>query len=177
MLFFNKKLMIEEWREIDNYPNYQISNWGNVKSKRGLLKPSIKNGYYFVLLSKNGKTKNFYIHRLVATYFLNNEHNKKEIDHINTIRTDNRVENLRWVTKSENMKNPLTIEKCSKKMMGKTLKSKPILQFSKQGDFIREWNSAMEIKRELGLNNFCINKCCRGLQYTSGGYKWLYKSA
>jgi exodeoxyribonuclease VII small subunit len=52
--------------------------------------------------------KNYTVHRLVATAFIENPEEKAEIDHINTIRTDNRVENLRWVTRSENFLNPLT---------------------------------------------------------------------
>lgn len=172
--------MNEVWKQVENYSNYEISNLGNIKGKKGLLKPSIKNGYYFVGLSKNNQRKDFYIHRLVAEHFIPNPENKNYIDHINTDRTDNRVENLRWVTRSENMNNPITIEKCRKRELGKIgkqhNKSKPIIQFTKQGEFIREWDCAMDVQRELGLNSGKINACCRGEQSTSGGFRWLYKS-
>lgn len=113
--------MIEEWKTIDDYPNYQVSNMGNVKSlnynhtgKEKILK-QCKNskGYLNVtLVNKDGK-KNYLVHRLVATAFILNSKPKfkKQIDHINTDRTDNRVENLRWVTALENSNNPITLEK------------------------------------------------------------------
>lgn len=101
---------MEEWKQIIDYPDYEISNQGNVKSKRikdtgKILKPCLgKNGYYSVKLWKDtGKT--FNVHKLVAFAFLNNPDNKPCIDHINRIKTDNRVENLRYSTFSENVCN------------------------------------------------------------------------
>ena len=62
-----------------------------------------KKGYMLVSLCKNGKVKQFYAHRLLALHFIPNPENKPEVDHINGIRDDNRLENLRWVTHKENM--------------------------------------------------------------------------
>lgn len=94
---------------------YQISNQGRVFSvkKKIFIKLDENNqqGYQVVKLCKNGKRYKFRVHRLVAEAFIPNPENKPCVDHINTIRNDNRVENLRWVTYKENLDNPLTREK------------------------------------------------------------------
>lgn len=109
---------MEEWRDVKGYEGiYMVSNLGNLKRKHKeeWVKKSFvidkATGYNRVTLYKNGVSKIKYIHRLVAESFIDNPDNKSEVDHINTIRTDNRVENLRWATRKENRNNPLTIEK------------------------------------------------------------------
>ena len=98
---------IETWKKIDGY-NYSVSSFGNVKNNttEKVLKQRVNtNGYYIVDLYKNNKRKTFYIHKLVANSFLENSHNKKCVDHINRIRTDNMLSNLRFATHSENCMN------------------------------------------------------------------------
>ena len=95
--------------KIDGYPDYNIYPHGDILSfhnnKTTLIKPcKNKYGYMVVGLSKNGKSKNFYVHRLLATAFIPNPENKRCVDHINGIKDDNRLENLRWVTPSENQR-------------------------------------------------------------------------
>lgn len=171
--------MIEEWKEIEGYTDYMVSNLGRVKSlnyrktdKEQVLKPIKDSGGYLVVgLCKDRKLKQFKVHRLVANAFITNTDNKKEIDHINTIKTDNRVDNLRWVTHKENMNNPLTI----KKVKGiDNYKAKPILQFDLNGNFIRKWDCAREVQRELGFDNGHISSCCRYERKTANGYKWKH---
>jgi predicted glycosyltransferase involved in capsule biosynthesis len=90
---------------IPEYPNYSITKEGNIinNKKNRELKLILGNmGYYQVSLSNKGKIKNFNIHRLLAVAFLDNIENKKSINHINGIKTDNRIENLEWVTAGEN---------------------------------------------------------------------------
>ena len=94
--------------EINNYTDYLIYNDGRVYNKKynRFLKTGIfKTGYKYVKLSKQGKQKNHNIHRLIALHYIPNPQNKKCVDHINRIRTDNRLENLRWATDSENQQN------------------------------------------------------------------------
>lgn len=98
---------MEQWRKI--FDGYFVSTLGNVESikrgKRRRLKPSTKsNGYLQATLSIDGKTKCVGVHRLVAMAFLPNPDGKPQINHINGIKIDNRVENLEWVTPSENIR-------------------------------------------------------------------------
>jgi len=110
----------EIWLSIPWYENlYEISNLGRVKSlpkrtfnwkwyfisKERILKPwSDRAWYKFINLTINKISKYLYIHRLVWLAFIENKLNKKEINHVNHIKHDNRVENLEWVTRSENVK-------------------------------------------------------------------------
>lgn len=111
--------MEELWKEIQGYNGrYFVSNQGRVKriyekSKKENYMIASKNekGYCRVRLSYNYKSNLKSLHRLVAEAFIPNIENKPEIDHINGNREDNRAENLRWVTHSENMNNPLTKKK------------------------------------------------------------------
>lgn len=109
--------MEEKWKDIPKYEGvYQISTMGRIKVTRngderilvGVLDKST--GYRRFSLYKDGKVERAYVHRLVAESFIPNAENKPEIDHINTIRHDNRVENLRWVTRKENRNNPISLE-------------------------------------------------------------------
>lgn len=107
---------IEEiWKPIEGFPGYYVSNLARVKTekrRKGVLKPAVHDGYLWVsLVSEDGKVHLASIHRLVAQAFIPNPENKPVIDHINTIRDDNRVENLRWVTYSENARNEITLQK------------------------------------------------------------------
>ena len=110
----------EIWKPIKDFEGYyEVSNIGRVRSlnyKRTGKEKILTNiedykGYLEVVLTKNGKRKQFKVHRLVAEAFIPNPENKPCIDHINTIKSDNRVENLRWVTYKENSNNEKTLEK------------------------------------------------------------------
>ncbi len=113
---FNKEI----WLSVVGYEdNYEISNYGNLRSKDREIERNKQGnfqkdgelrqphftpaGYLRVMLSKNGESKNYFIHRLVAEAFLENPKNKPMINHKNSIRCDNRLENLEWVTASENL--------------------------------------------------------------------------
>ena len=99
---------MEEFKKINEYENYMISNLGNVYSIKNdlILKPFLdgKKRYLQVSLCKDGTNKKFLIHRLVAEYFVENPFNKEEVNHINYISTDNNYKNLEWCTRQENMK-------------------------------------------------------------------------
>ena len=104
----NLDTTIEHWASIDGYLNYQVSWWGRVtNTKTGrILKPGTSGpGYLFVMLSKNGKPKMHYIHKLVAREWVSNPEEKRCVDHIDGSRTNNHWENLRYATHSENLMN------------------------------------------------------------------------
>lgn len=103
--------MKEVWKDIPNYEGvYQVSDFGNVKSFKGinerlLKKRLIKTGYFSVVLSKDNKRKEISIHQLVAITFLNHKPNGTSylvVDHINNIKTDNRLENLQLISNRKN---------------------------------------------------------------------------
>ena len=114
---------VEIWKDINDYEGlYQVSNFGNVKSlgneftrKERFLKLSPQSkGYLTVVLQKNATRKMVLVHRIVAEYFVSNPLNKSQINHINGDKTDNKVENLEWVSHRENLdhaiKNNLTLK-------------------------------------------------------------------
>lgn len=191
--------MEEIWKDIEDYEGYQVSNFGRVRSldrynSRGywikgcILKPIMdKKGYLNVGLSKNNQRKTFKVHRLVALHFIPNIENKPEIDHINTIKTDNTVclnedgsvnyekTNLRWVTPKENSNNPLSIVNKSESKKGiKNHRHQPVLQYDKDGNFIREWDTMTEAETTLKITHK-IHFVCQGKRKTCGGYIWKYK--
>ena len=174
--------MKEIWKDIEGYEGlYQVSNLGRVKSlkretwghnkyykEERILVQNVRNycnhSHYGVNLAKDGKYKTHRVHRLVAQAFIPNPENKPEIDHIDTNPLNNRVDNLRWVTRKENMNNPLT-----KKGM-----SKPIIQLSLKGEYIKKWDSAIDVYRELGIFTGNIAQVCKGRLNQTGGFKWKY---
>lgn len=173
---------IEIWKPVVGYEGlYKVSNLGKVKAikwHRGNEEKEIKpyttyKGYLRLRLCKNGKGKQFQIHRLVAEAFIPNPENKPYIDHINTDRTDNRVENLRWVTNKENCNNPISKQNYSKSNKDKTAVS--ILQFDKNMKFIKKWESMTDAETTLGiksrLSDYCSEKYGRK---TAGGFIWRY---
>ena len=192
--------MEEIWKEIKGYPNYQISNMGRIKSlnynctgKEKIMKlTNDKDGYLLVKIYKNKKQTTYKVHRLVAEAFIPNPDNKPYIDHINTDRTDNTVwlnedgsvnyekTNLRWVTQKENNNNPLSKKHISIGKFGKNrgkehFASKPIIQFTKNNEFVKIWENAQVVAREWGLySGSNILSCCRGILKTAYGFKWGY---
>jgi len=107
-----------DWKWIEGYgKDYKICKNGDVIScrfnKEKILKQYIdSNGYLYVSLYKNNKEKKFRIHRLIAIHFIDNPNNYECVDHVNQNKTDNRIENLRWVTKSGNCRNKKSKGKC-----------------------------------------------------------------
>ena len=98
----------ENWHSIDGYANYEVSSHGRVRNattERILKLVKDTGGYPIVKLCKNGKSKTHKVHRLVANEFIDNPQNKKCIDHMDGVRTNNRLYNLRWASHIENNRN------------------------------------------------------------------------
>ena len=97
----------EEFKRIEGYDNYLVSNYGNVKNNKTnrIIKQNTHNGYRRICLCKKGKQKSFFIHRLVAKAFLENPDEKPMIDHIDNNPANNNVKNLRWCSQKDNLAN------------------------------------------------------------------------
>lgn len=167
----------EIWKDIPGYEGrYRVSSIGRVMSldykhtcgSKIMVQTIGTDGYPQLLLYKNGKPKCWQIHRLVAVAFVPNPNNKRCIDHINGIKTDNRAINLRWCTYKENIHNPLTLPK-----MGVGNKQS-VTQMSLDGEYVRDWDSATNAAKGVGGKVGPITACCRGIYKSSYGYRWKY---
>ena len=165
----------EYWKPVVGYEgHYQVSNFGRVKSikfgKEIILKQKQSmDGYYSVNLSKNGIVKTYCVHRLVAEAFIDNPDNLPQVNHKDEDKLNNNVDNLEWCDAKYNTNFGTCIERRSKK------KSKTVLQYTLDGQFVREWLSAKQAEREGGFSSKCISMCCRGKLKTYKGYIWRYK--
>ena len=171
---------MEQWKEVKGYEgSYQVSNTGYVKSfKNGKEKLLTLHSskltkrhpepMFHVELWKNNKRRTFSIHRLVAHHFIENKDGKPQINHIDGNRRNNNVNNLEWVTGSENMlhayRTGLIKPKNRKPILGRNIKTGDVLFFA----------SAYEASRELNLNADAIRGNLKGRTKTSGGYVWEY---
>ena len=183
--------MSEEWKDVVGYENkYQVSNLGRVKSlylinrqtiiprERILSQGYNLQGYPIVTLCKNNKRKTYGVHKLVANAFLSNPNNYNVINHINGIKTDNRVENLEFCTQKYNIQQ--SFKNGQQKPTWQDKKgilcpnSKKVNQYDLEGNFIKTWNSLRDVERELNIFAINISKCCRGIYKQSGNYVWRY---
>lgn len=138
---------IEIWRTIEEFPAYEVSNMGRVRVKKtGKIRKFVVNkntGYSMVMLRRNHKYYNKYVHRIVCQTFIANAQGLPEVDHVNHNRTDNRVENLRWSSRHENMF-----------ARGKyyTYRYKPIQQIDAEtGAVVAMWNDYVEAGKGFGI--------------------------
>lgn len=169
----------ETWTPIANFPNYMVSTFGNVKNiiSQKILKNSIKAGYYHVSLVNANVHKTLKVHRLVANAFISNFDNKPEVNHVDKNKLNNNVENLEWVTRSENMKHSFNTS--GKITNNKSIKIDMIDANSNQ--IIDTFDSIATAANWLVINcgaknvhsaQNSISNCFCNLSSTSFGYKW-----
>ena len=185
--------MEEIWKDIKDYEEkYQVSNTGRVKIKENItqrmnmgvlrnykqkeiiMKPS-ENGYGYlkVGLNKNGKYKNSYIHRLVATAFLSNEDNLPQVNHIDGNKHNNCVNNLEWCTEKDNSIHARDVLKITSNTTGiNDIQS--VIQIDRDtGVIVKEYDSMTQAQKETGIGH--ISCVCRGKRKSAGGFFWKYK--
>ena len=174
---------MEIWKDIEGFEGlYKVSNLGRIKSlnyrctrKEKILKHgSDKDGYLLVNLCKEGKRKTCKDHRLVAKAFISNPENKPEVNHKDEDKTNNKVENLEWVTGKENANYGTRTERSAKSRTNDKKRSKPIYGINTKSNEKIEFPSTREAGRN-GFNQSNIVKCLKGRRKTHKGYKWFYK--
>lgn len=167
----------EIWKDIQGFESrYMVSNYGRVKSmkyrhhnKIEILKQENNHKYKRVcLVTKEGIKKHFRVHRLVAQAFIPNPNNFSEINHKDEDTSNNFANNLEWCEHPYNINYGTRNEKVRAKII------KPILQFSKNDEFIKKYNSIIEIEKKLKYNRSNIIACAKGRISSSYGYKWKY---
>ena len=151
---------------------YAITEDGRVYSYRTskYLKPGMANGYYQVCLCKDGSKTTHKIHRLVAENLIPNPEGKREVNHINAIRTDNRVENLEWTTTAENNQKKDMVAKMKSANAAAVAKYKRIYCI----ELNTVYESLKEAGKQLKLNASALSNCLTGRSKTCGGYHWRY---
>lgn len=165
----------EIWCPINGYEGiYEVSDQGRVKSlkfgKERILKTDkVVGGYLQVTLCKNGELKKYRVHRLVAKTFIPNPDNLPQVNHKDENKTNNSVHNLEWCTNKYNVNYGTGIQRQAEKL------SKPVLQYTKSGAFVRELKSARDVQRTLGYGQGNISDCCRGERKSAYGFVWKYK--
>ena len=154
-------------RDVVGYEGlYAVTSCGKVwsyKNKKFLESSANKRGYLRVNLYKNGKLKNFLVHRLVAEAYIPNPDNLPQVNHKDECKTNNCLQNLEWCNAKYNANYGTRNERYKK----------PILQFDLKGNFIREWPSATDVGKEVKSH---ICHCLNGDRKTAIGYIWKYKN-
>lgn len=170
-----------------NGKQIMVSSYGRVIGYNGrMLNPQMTQTGYYVVKYWNGEyIANKFVHRLVAETFIPNPENKPEVDHIDTVRTNNHVNNLRWVTRSENFRNPITTKRKSELMKGRIVSEetrrkmseshkgkggRPVVMFDLSGVFIDEFHSVAEASIKLNFRKYDIY---RSLSNKTRNYKGL----
>ena len=172
--------MEEIWKNISG--TYEVSNLGNVRNtnynrtgKTKLLRQCLdgKKNYLTVSLCIDGIGKRYSVHRLVWETFNGEIPEGYEVNHINETTTDNRLENLNLMTHIENVKYGNGINRRAEKQKT-TRYCKPVLQYTLDGEFVREWPSLTELRRN-GFHSQCVANCCNGIQDKAYNYIWKFK--
>lgn len=196
--FFNEvSIQGEIWKDVPDFPLYKVSNLGRLCSMWGcgrIIERKPRNNGYIILslYNKNNKkciSKMISLHRLVANVFIPNPNNKPQVNHKNGIKTDNRAENLEWVTVSENgyhatnviktnkvpymkgFKMPESaIKKLSKRMLEKNHKAKKVMCIETGEIF----SSARQASIKIGLKGNQVAYCCTGKKRSAKKLHWKY---
>lgn len=179
---------MEIWKPVVGYESkYEVSNKGRVRSiarkiwngkvhfwKEGkILYERISNsGYKMVRVDGT----DCYIHRLVASAFIENPCNLSQINHKDENKMNNDVSNLEWCSPKYNTNYGTGIERARLKHIGIMINNKPIVQFTKNGEFIARYESITEASKSTNIDNSHIGKVANGKEKSAGGFLWRWAS-
>lgn len=175
---------MEEWRVIDKFPDYEVSNYGRVRSYkriRGLEIPHImipklnRLGYqYLTLVDSNNRKRSATVHRLVALAFIPNSSNLPCVNHKDENKTNNRINNLEWCTQEYNINYGSANLRRSNSNTNNPAYSKCIYQFNFDGQLINSYASGAEAARQTGLTISTISKAAIHESKYAGSWLWSY---
>ena len=160
---------VETFVKIEGFDNYEVSNLGKVRNiKTGkILKPSLNhNGYLRLWLYENNKQKQLYLHRIVATAFIDNPEAKPCVNHIDENKTNNDLNNLEWCTERENNVHGTRMKRIAEKRF------KKVIQLDLNDNVLNVFESIKQAGQETGVFATSISACCNGRIKSSGGFKW-----
>lgn len=173
---------MEEWKNIADFPNYQVSSFGNVKNVKTckLMRLNTRCGYLKVsLVSKNSK-KDHLVHRLVALEFLDNPENKTDVNHKDKNGLNNNLSNLEWMTRQEN-----NIHRCKGTKITSN-KKKPIFRIDSNTNKVLDKYNSIELAGIWAFDNGftksphngrnAIGNCVCGLSNKAYNFKWQYEN-
>jgi len=178
------------YKEIEGYPKYKINEYGEILSYWGKV-PKVKKdrddgkGYRRTqLTADDGTRRDLFVHRLVAKAFIPNPENKPHINHKNGIHNDNRVENLEWVTPSENELHSYKV--LNKKLSGavvthqnkpgyESFDGKEVHKYDLNGNYISSYGSTGEAAREINGSQGTLHMAIIGKRKTHKGFRWSFE--
>lgn len=163
---------MENWKFIND--NYLISDAGQVLSliTGKIIKQHADNhGYMVVHIRDKNKNKALRTHRVVAISFVQNPKNKPTVNHINGIKTDNRSDNLEWMTIEENNHHAVR-SGLNNNIGAKHPKSIPVSQYNTDGSLVFAFESMRQAAKRTGFNQGGISECCSGNIPTYKGFIW-----
>lgn len=149
----------EIWRKIDDYPNYEVSSLGRVRNiETGLILSGTKNNYIQICLRKEGTRNILDVHRIVAKTFIQNPENKPCVNHIDGNKHNNRVDNLEWVTYSENTRHAFRtgLIQITNNHISNRIKQKVLCVETGQ-----VFESLNQVAKYLGVNSGSIHQAIR----------------
>ncbi|ATE84065.1 HNH endonuclease [Lactococcus phage LP0304] len=163
---------VETFVKIEAFENYEVSNLGkvrNIKSGR-ILKPElIHNGYLRHCLYENNKKKYLFLHKIIATAFIDNPDEKPCVNHIDENKLNNDLSNLEWCTVRENNVHGTRMKRIAEKL------SKKVVQLDLNDNVLNEFESMKQAGQETGTSAGDISSCCNGKRKSAGGFKWRRK--
>lgn len=150
---------------------YSVSDTGEIRNdeRNKILKLSSEQDYKTVVLHINKKSKKFRVHRLVALAFIENPENKPYVNHKDGNRSNNKIENLEWVTPQENTQHAVETG------LLKPSRTRAVKQYDKEGNFIAEYSSIIEAAKATNSDGAKITICCQGQRLSTNGFQWRYK--